>query len=104
GAGEEFGGVVVVVGWRTSWDPIEVIGRLRCRNCHHRTSHVLARKKRAVKVMFVPVAKSRGAHATICLVCSHITEIRDADAKLWLMRSQGDEDARLVMSQHLTSA
>ncbi len=54
--------------------------------------------------MFIPVYRGRSSHTTVCSVCGHREGLTDQQARLWLMRTGGDEDGRVLLSAHLGSA
>lgn len=62
------------------------------------------KKKRGVKVMFIPVYKGSSGHAIVCSLCSHTTPIDDDTARLHLLGGLGDEYSRLYRSPHMQSA
>jgi hypothetical protein len=94
----------MIVSWRLHYEPLCEIGRPPCPNCRNRAEQVLVKKKRGVKVMFIPVYRGSSGYAIACLLCSHITPIDDEAARIHLLRGLGDEYSRLYKSPHLQTA
>lgn len=97
-------GEMFVVSWQHHHEVLAEVGWLRCARCLNRARHFVVKMKRGVKLMFVPVYRGSGGHATVCEICDHIAQISDADARLLLLRHLGPEDSRLHVSPHLQSS
>lgn len=95
---------MVMVSWRLHFEPLSDAGAPRCPQCGNNAPRVLAKKKRGVKVMFVPVYKGSAGHVTVCTICSNVTSVDDHTARLTLLRFLGSEDTRLHLSPYMQTA
>lgn len=95
---------MLVISWQKSFEVLSKAGRPPCQRCGNRSRHFLVKKKRGVKLMFIPVYKGSDGYATVCEVCNFVRPIDDREAKLMLLRYLGTETSRLHLSRHLQTA